>query len=94
MLRCSDGSFYVGSTVDLETRLWQHEVGEGAAYTRRRRPVVLVWSAELETIAEAFGLEKQVQGWRREKRLALVEGRYEDLPELAAGYWRRGSGAG
>ena len=89
MLECSDGTTYVGSTIDLQRRLWQHQQGEGAAYTRRRRPVTLLWSGEFETIAEAFAFEKQVQGWRRDKRMALAEERYEDLPELARGYWRR-----
>ena len=60
IVKCSDGSYYVGSTVDLERRLSEHNLGEGAAYTRRRRPVVLVWSAEFERIDEAFAFEKQV----------------------------------
>ena len=89
MLECADGSFYVGSTVDLEARVSQHDRGEGAAYTRRRRPVRLVWAAEFGRVDEAYRVEKQVQGWRRDKRIALVEGRYEDLPALAAGHWRR-----
>ena len=62
--------------------------GEGAVYTRRRRPVTLLWSASFESIAEAYAFEKQVQGWRRAKRMALVEERWEDLPELARGHWR------
>jgi putative endonuclease len=92
ILRCSDGTFYVGSTVDLERRVSQHNLGEGAAYTRRRRPVLLVWAAEFDRVDEAYAFEKRVQGWRREKRLALIEGRGEDLPALARGYWRRKAG--
>ncbi|NYE36453.1 putative GIY-YIG superfamily endonuclease [Nocardioides cavernae] len=42
ILQCSDGSFYVGSTWDLERRVSEHNLGLGAAYTRRRRPVTLV----------------------------------------------------
>ncbi|MBF4766132.1 GIY-YIG nuclease family protein [Nocardioides islandensis] len=85
MLRCSDGSYYVGSTHNLELRLWQHQEGEdGASYTRRRRPVTLVWSAEFEHIGAAFAFEKQVQGWSRRKREALMRGDYDDLPELAS----------
>ncbi|MGW2092409.1 GIY-YIG nuclease family protein [Promicromonospora sukumoe] len=83
ILRCSDGSFYVGSTVDLERRLGQHNEGEGAAYTRRRRPVALVHSEEFSRIDDAHVREKQVQGWSRAKRLALIEGRLEALPDLA-----------
>jgi putative endonuclease len=89
ILECSDGSFYVGSTVDLERRVSQHDLGEGAAYTRRRRPVRLVWAAQFARVDDAYAFEKQVQGWRRDKRIALIEGRYDDLPALAVGYWRR-----
>ena len=85
MLRCRDGSFYVGSTTDLAARLHQHQIGHGAAYTRRRLPVELVWSHETEKVSEAFGLEKQIQNWGRGKRIALMEGRLDDLPALARG---------
>ncbi len=91
ILECSDGSFYVGSTRDLERRVFEHNEGLGAAYTKRRRPVRLVWAAEFERIDAAYGYEKMIQGWRREKRIALIEGREADLPELARGYWRRKS---
>ncbi len=74
MLRCADGTLYVGSTVDLERRLAQHQAGEGAAYTRRRRPVELFWSAEFARIDEAFGWEKRLQGWSHAKRVAFAEG--------------------
>ncbi|MGA8247861.1 MAG: GIY-YIG nuclease family protein [Nocardioides sp.] len=84
LLECADGSYYTGSTVDLERRLSQHQEGEGAAYTRRRRPVRLVWSAAFDRIDEAYAFEKRVQGWNRAKRTALIEGRLGDLPELAS----------
>ncbi len=83
ILECSDGSYYVGSTRDLERRLSQHNQGEGAVYTARRRPVKLVFAAEFGHVADAYAAEKQVQGWRREKREALIRGDYEALPELA-----------
>ncbi len=84
LLRCADGSYYAGSTRDLETRVAQHNSErDGAAYTRRRRPVVLVWAAEFEHVAEAFAWEKRLQGWSRAKREALIEGRLADLPVLA-----------
>ena len=88
ILRCSDGSYYVGSTTHLPARLQQHQLGLGAGYTRRRLPVELVWSAEFETIPEAFALEKQVQGWGRRKREALIAGEFEVLPGLASRAWR------
>ncbi|WP_182526145.1 GIY-YIG nuclease family protein [Nocardioides dongkuii] len=83
MLLCADGSLYVGSTRDLGRRLYEHEIGEGATYTRRRRPVRLVWSEEHENVGLAFAREKQVQNWSRAKRLALIEQRYDELPALA-----------
>jgi putative endonuclease len=83
ILQCRDRSFYVGSTWDLERRLSEHAEGLGAAYTRRRRPVQLVWHAFYDSIAEAYGFEKQVQGWSRAKREALIEGRLGDLPALS-----------
>ena len=83
MLRCSDGSYYVGSTRDLDERLYQHELGLGSAYTRRRLPVTLVWSEEYDDIGSAFAREKQVQGWSRAKREALIAGEYAALPGLS-----------
>jgi len=83
MLRCADGSFYVGSTVDLGLRVHQHQAGEGAAYTRRRLPVELVWHEEHEHVGAAFAREKQVQRWSRAKREALVRMDYAALPGLA-----------
>lgn len=71
ILRCSDGSYYVGSTFDLERRVWQHNT-DGAAYTRSRRPVELVWAGWFDSIREAYYFEKQVQGWSRAKREALI----------------------
>ncbi|MFC6286069.1 GIY-YIG nuclease family protein [Nocardioides sp. GCM10027113] len=86
ILWCADGSMYVGSTTDLQRRIDQHNRGQGAKYTRprRRRPVHLAWAGQFARIEDAFAFEKQVQGWSRAKRLALIEGRLEDLPELAS----------
>ncbi|MCU6480977.1 GIY-YIG nuclease family protein [Arthrobacter sp. A2-55] len=83
ILKCNDGSYYVGSTWNLERRLAQHNAGEGATYTRRRKPVELVWAQEHDRVDTAFALEKQIQGWSRAKREALIEGRLMDLPGLS-----------
>ena len=83
LLECSDGSFYAGSTTDLERRVSQHQLGLGAEYTKRRRPVRLVWTAEFNRIDDAYAVEKQIQGWARAKRIALVEGRLDDLQRLS-----------
>jgi putative endonuclease len=83
MLRCRDGSYYVGSTVQLEARVEQHRIGRGAEYTKRRLPVELVFAQYFERIDEAFAMEKRVQGWSRAKREALIRGAYDELPGLA-----------
>ena len=75
MLRCRDGSYYVGSTRNVEVRVAQHQRGEGAQYTRHRLPVELVWCEAFGSIADAFALEKRIQGWSRAKREALIRGR-------------------
>ncbi|NJC96175.1 MAG: hypothetical protein C3F07_11350 [Anaerolineales bacterium] len=83
ILECSDGSYYVGSTKDLEYRLSEHQSGKGAIYTSRRLPVKLVYSEESERVVDAYAREKQVQNWSRAKREALIKGNPEDLPKLA-----------
>jgi putative endonuclease len=83
ILRCSDGTYYTGSAVDLERRLAQHQAGKGAKYTRQRLPVRLVYCEEYRSIGDAFRREKQVQSWSRAKKQALIEGRADDLPRLA-----------
>jgi putative endonuclease len=83
ILKCDDESYYVGSTRNLDFRLWEHQEGLAAEYTRRRRPVELVWCAEYPNVGEAFFWEKRIQGWSRAKREALIRGDYEALPALA-----------
>ncbi|QIG44433.1 GIY-YIG nuclease family protein [Nocardioides anomalus] len=84
ILRCRDDTYYVGSTRDLDARLWQHNHSEdGATYTRRRRPVTLIWNAEFDSIEQAFAFEKRIAGWRREKKEALMRGDFDALPELS-----------
>ncbi len=87
IVQCSDGSYYVGSTIDLEARVEQHNRGDGATYTRRRRPVVLRWSAYYDRVDEAYAMEKRIQGWGRRKREALIDGRVELLPDLSSRSW-------
>ncbi len=94
LLECADGSFYVGSTIDLDRRLSEHQLGEGARHTKpsSRRPVRLLWAGQFDRVEDAFRWEKQVQGWSRAKRRALAEGRWEDLPALASRPRRTRSG--
>ena len=83
ILECSDGTYYTGSTKDLERRIQQHQVGEGAKYTKKRLPVKLIYFEELDRIDAAVYREKQIQSWSRKKKQALIEGRLDDLPELS-----------
>ncbi len=83
ILRCSDGSYYVGSTRNLESRMLQHAVGEGSGYTSRRMPVELVYAHECLNVGDAYALEKRVQGWSRAKREALIRGDVKALPGLS-----------
>jgi len=85
ILRCSDNTFYVGSTWDVERRLAQHEQGEAANYTRSRRPVALVYVEEYTRIDDAFRREKQVQNWSHAKRQALIDGDVAALRALSRG---------
>jgi len=88
ILRCSDGSYYVGHTDDLEARLAQHVEGAYPGYTSKRRPVTLVWACEIGTREEAQVAERQLKGWRRERKEALIGGETERLHELARRYLR------
>lgn len=83
ILECYDDSYYVGSTKDLKRRLSQHQDGKGSVYTSGRLPVKLVYCEEYDRVADAFYREKQVQGWTRRKREALINGTPELLPALA-----------
>lgn len=83
ILRCSDGSYYTGSTRDLEGRLYEHQNGLGAVFTKKRLPIKLVYCEEFERIDDAFYREKQVQGWSRAKKESLIQGQYDLLPKLA-----------
>ena len=83
MLRCSDGSYYTGHTDDLERRIAQHQHGALAGYTRRRRPVTLVFSQEFPSRIEALERERQVKGWSRAKKEALIHGDWTMLSGLS-----------
>lgn len=86
MLECADGSYYTGSTNNLERRLADHQTGEGANHTKVRLPVKLIYCEEYPRIQDAFHREKQVQGWSRKKKEALINGNSNLLPELAKAY--------
>ena len=85
MLRCKDGTYYVGVTNDVGKRFVQHQEGwDSKAYTHNRRPVELVHVAEFSEVTDAIAFEKQVKGWGREKKEVLIRREYEKLPELSS----------
>ncbi len=83
ILECADASFYVGSAQNLPLRFIQHMNGEGSNHTKKRLPVKLVYCEFYGRIDYAFAREKQVQGWSRKKKIALIEGRLADLRLLS-----------
>jgi len=84
ILRCSDGSYYVGSTrKSLERRLAEHDSGYFGGYTVGRRPVVLAWAEEFDRITDAIAAERKLKGWTRAKKEALIEGNLDLLRSLS-----------
>ena len=82
-LPCSDGSYHVGHTNDLEQRLAAHERGVIEGYALSRRPVELVFSDQFSTRLEAFHRERRIKGWSRAKKEALIKGDWDGLVELS-----------
>ncbi|MBE9551844.1 MAG: GIY-YIG nuclease family protein [Proteobacteria bacterium] len=75
ILRCADGKYYVGSTRDsLEKRIAEHNSGFYDGYTAGRRPVELLWSQDFDRITDAIAAERQLKGWSRSKKEALISG--------------------
>lgn len=72
ILECANGQYYTGSTVNLERRFLEHQAGKGANFTKKHLPVTLVYYEEFTRVQEAFYREKQVQGWSRKKKEALI----------------------
>ena len=83
ILKCSDGSYYTGSTTNIENRIKAHNKGEGAAYTAKRRPVQLVYNERFNSLDDVVKRERQVKKWSRAKKEALISGEKERLKELS-----------
>ncbi|UGY18409.1 GIY-YIG nuclease family protein [Bradyrhizobium septentrionale] len=85
MLRCADESFYVGSATgdDLAPCIDQHNAGTFPGYTLNRRPVVLVWSEYFERITDGIAAERQIKGWSRAKKEALIQSDWGTISRLA-----------
>ena len=82
ILLCANGKYYVGSTDNLERRLKEHESGRGCGFTKAHLPVKLVYKEEYTTIEEAYQRERQLHGWSRAKKEALITGNVEQLKKV------------
>jgi putative endonuclease len=85
MLRCADGSFFVGSATgdDLSQRVAEHQSGKYQGYTWSRRPMTLVWSEHFDRVTDAIAAERKVKGWGRAKNKALMSGDWGTLKSLS-----------
>ena len=84
ILKCSDNSYYTGVTNDLDRRLFEHQSGLSPnAYTHSRRPVELVFQTEFDDVNQAIAFEKQMKGWSRKKKEAIIEENWDSLKPLA-----------
>ena len=83
ILRCENDELYVGSTNDINDRVVRHKSGRGAVYTKHHKPEELIYTEEYETYQEAFKRERQIKGWSRAKKEALVAGDIEKLKQFS-----------
>ena len=84
ILECADGSYYTGLTNDIYRRVFEHNNGQNKeAYTCSRRPVRLVFTYHFQNIDDAIAIEKQIKGWSRKKKAAIIQNNWQALPELS-----------
>ncbi|MCD8416648.1 GIY-YIG nuclease family protein [Tenacibaculum finnmarkense genomovar finnmarkense] len=84
ILKCSDNSYYTGVTSNLQERLIEHKNGKHKnSYTFKRRPLNLVFYSEFTNIELAIEKEKQLKKWSKVKKEALINDKFEKLPNLA-----------
>jgi putative endonuclease len=88
ILKCSDDSYYAGSTKDPGLRFWQHSKGDGSSYSSKRLPVQLVYVEIFTRIDHAFKREHQLKKWSRKKKEALINGREQNLKTLSKKHFR------
>jgi predicted GIY-YIG superfamily endonuclease len=83
MLKCSDGSYYVGRTHNIEQRLAEHRNKQGGLYTALRLPVMLVFQQEFASENDAYAMEQKLKGWSRKKKEALIKGDWKEIVRLS-----------
>jgi predicted GIY-YIG superfamily endonuclease len=94
MLRCRDGSYYVGCTTNLDQRIGEHQAGLQRGYTSARLPVELVWVEAFQHLDDAITAERQVKGWSRGKKEALIAGDWFRVQALSVRASRRPTASG
>jgi predicted GIY-YIG superfamily endonuclease len=83
ILRCSDGTLYIGHTDDLASRERTHNDGDGARYTAERRPVRMVYAEECTSVDKAVRRERQLKRWTAQKKEALIAGNFAPMKQLS-----------
>ena len=83
ILKCADGSYYTGHTDQIEARLVAHQTGQFHGYTYERRPIELVFSEDVGARDEAFRRDRQIKGWSRSKKEAMMANDWERLVQLS-----------
>ena len=85
LLKCSDGSYYTGHTENLEKRIGEHQSGAYGGYTSTRLPVILAFAQDFPSREEALTSERQIKGWSRKKKEAMMRGDWDEVSRLARG---------
>ncbi|WP_367183228.1 GIY-YIG nuclease family protein [uncultured Aquimarina sp.] len=92
IVECKDNSFYIGTTNNLERRIYEHNIGlKEDSYTFKKRPVSLKWFETFADPNEAIKIEKQLKGWSRRKKMELIEENWDKLIEYSKNYTQFGN---
>ena len=83
ILKCSDGSYYIGQTDNIDERLYQHNFSEIKSYTSERRPVKLVFQQDFYSRGDAIEFERRIKKWSRKKKESLISGDFAGLSQHA-----------
>jgi predicted GIY-YIG superfamily endonuclease len=83
ILQCSDNSYYIGHTDNIDLRISEHKLGRGSAYTTTRLPVEVMFVQDFCSRDEALIAERQIKGWNRKKKKALIDGDWETIKWLS-----------
>ena len=83
ILECADGSYYTGNAMNLESRLYQHQIGEGGSWTKGRLPVKLKFCQRMPSKEDAYLAEQQIKWWSKSKKNALINRDWELIKYLA-----------